>query len=217
MPFLAPITGLFQAGLDLWGKIKLRNLEIENEKMRNEHDLAMVKAETDATIAEYNAKIRVVESTTKGQIEVTKANTKKEIKVTQIKTDAEIAKEAQKRLGANLVDSKYALGRLYAQEGWARYITIPCAITITILFSMIDALKSATQPAITIYMAALATIVTYQAYEIAVKYGTIMDAATAFGVYASAVDLILFCFVHIVFAQFGIRGNNSTVKKLMKR
>lgn len=195
---LGTITGILGNAVGGFFKYKERKLHIESQKIQNSHELAMVKAETDAMIAEAKANIRITEAQTEGEVE------KKEI-------DAFI--EAQKQEGKNLFSNKWIDG-LMKVEGWWRIITLPLASLIAVLFGIVDVIRKLIRPTLTIYLAGVSTWVTWMAWEIMKLNGVTLTATQATTIFLSTTEIVLYLFVSATTFWFGDRQMNKYIMSL---
>ena len=184
------VTGLLGNGITAWTNYKM-------QKVKNEHDITIIKVETEAMKEEAKANIQIEKARIEGEIELTEAS-----------TFLEGIKEGNKQ-----TFSDKWIDKLFDVEGWVKYISIPVAVLIAFLFGIVDFLKALMRPGLTLYLTGCTTWITYLAWNILDKYGTAITSAQALEIFDQVVSIIIYLTVSSVTWWFGDR---RTAKFLMR-
>lgn len=189
---LGGITGIFGGVVTAFTNYKM-------QKLKNEHDLAMIKAETDAMVAEAEAKI-----------EVTRAETAAEIEVAEVKALTESYKEASK----SLFDSSYM--KMLMKDGKWWYPRIMMGTLIAFLFGIIDFIKSSCRPFLTFYLMGASTWVTLLAYKVLLNSlgGDVITPEQAYRLFNVAVNTVMYLTVTCVSWWFADRRTAKFLYRL---
>lgn len=195
---LGGLTGIVGSGLTAWFKHKDKQLELEITKEKNSHDLLMVKAESDATIAEAKANIKITQANVEGAIDI---------------KNAEAFMESQKEGNKSLFSNKWIDG-LLKQTGKWKIITLPLASLIAFLFGFVDFLRGIVRPLLTVYLCGVSTWISYKAYEIISIDGLGLTAVQATGIFNDVTSVVLFMTTTCVAWWFGDRRLSKNVAEL---
>ena len=187
---LGAVTGLFGTALTSWTNFKM-------QKVKNSHEVDMVKLETTAMIEEAKANIQIEKARIEGEVELTEAS-----------TFLEGIKQGNKQ-----TFSEKWIDKLFAVESWLKYISIPVAVFIAFLFGMVDFLKALMRPGLTVYLTGCTTWITIMAWDIMQKYGTELTSAQAIDIFTQVTSIIIYLTVSSVTWWFGDR---RTAKFLMR-
>ena len=174
---------------------KTQKLEIERDKLNNEHKIAMVKAETDAMVEEAKANIAITHAQVEGAVEL---------------ADANISLQAQKEGNKNLFGQKW-IDTLMNVEGKWKMITLPIASFIAVLFGFVDFLKGLIRPSLTIYLVGLSTWITYKAWEIMNIHGSAISNLEAVEIWKESTSIMIYLTVSAVTFWFGDRRMGKTL------
>jgi hypothetical protein len=147
---IGTIAGFIGTGITTYANYKMRQMEVEDNKAKREHELKMVDAESKARIAEVQANIQVAQVQTEGAITL---------------EEAKGFTESQRQGNQHVFESKWVTALLNRKDNW-RFLTVPLAVLICCLFGLSDAIQSIMRPALTLYSAVIATWVTWRAWEI---------------------------------------------------
>ena len=147
---IGTVAGFIGTGITTYANYRMKLLEVEENKTRREHDLNMVRAESEARIAEVRANIRVAQVQTEGAV---------------LLEEAAAYAESQRQGNRRVFESEWAASLLDRKDG-LRFVTIPFGMALCALFGLSDAIQSLMRPALTLYSAAIATWVTWRAWEI---------------------------------------------------
>ena len=166
---LGVLSGLVGGVVTSITNYKMKKLQMEERSQERQHEKDMLKAETEAMLAETKAKIEITKEEVAGAVEL---------------SELDAYKESQKETRTTLFKSSYMslipdnkLGSI-------------CKFFIAISFAFVDILKGTARPVLTYYTMALATIVTYMAYEIVGKKGVIMTPEQAYSLFNLAIQTI---------------------------
>jgi hypothetical protein len=147
---IGTLAGFIGTGITTYANYKMKQMEIEDAKAKREHELNMVEAESQARIAEVQAQIQVAQVQTEGALAL---------------EESRAYTESQKQGNEKVFESRWVTTLLNRKDNW-RFVTVPLATLICFLFGLSDAVQSIMRPALTIYSAAIATWVTWRAWEI---------------------------------------------------
>lgn len=192
---LGSITGMVGSTVGGWFKYKDRKLQIESQKIQNEHDIAMVKVETQAMVMEAKANIKVAQTQVEGAIEL---------------KDADAFIQAQKEGNKDLFDNKWIDGLLSVEGKW-RYITFPIASSIAFLFGFVDFIKGLVRPSLTIYLCIISTYITWMAWDIMQKNGLNISGSEAVNIFKDVTSVVLYLTVSAITFWFGDRRISKNI------
>lgn len=198
---LGGITGLIGTIWSSYNKRKLYSLEIKDKAEQRSHELAMVKAESDATIAESRAQIEVVSARVSGAVDL---------------VETEAFTQSLESVQAKSFDASY-MERLFAVEGWLRYLAIPAGILLAVFFGTLDLVKGFARPGITFYLLGISTWITIKAWQLLDKINqSQITAKMATGIISDAVGIIFYLTVTSVTWWFGDRMAAKSMAKELK-
>ena len=189
----------------LLGSIVTGYTNIKTQKMKNEHDVAMIKAETAAMIAETEASIQIIKTEVEGKIDL---------------TDAQTYAIGQKEGNKNLFNSKYLVMLMDETPtsfvsnllkggkaskffgiiigGFFTSIKRIIGMMIIVSFAFIDTLKAFIRPGITLYFTGIMTWVTWMAWSIIQKNGMGMSTQEALTVWTDTIFIVKYLTVSCV-------------------
>lgn len=142
------VTGLIGTIWSSYNKRKERELDLKDRQANREHELKMVSATTKATLAKIEAGIQQTKTETEGKISL---------------AETEVFKESIKQADKPMITDAY-VQRLFDMDGWIKYLTVPIAVLLCVLFTIVDFIKGVIRPAITMYSLGIATWVTYKSW-----------------------------------------------------
>lgn len=195
---LGGITGLIGNVVGGWFKLKQRKLDLDIQKMNNAHEVAMVKAETQAMIMEAKANIKVTQAQVEGAIEI---------------EDAKAYIESQKQGNKALFSNKW-IDALMEVKGWWRVLTLPLASLIAFLFGFVDFLRGLIRPLLTVYLCGVTTWVTWMAWKIMQVEGLSLSAIQAVNIFQDTTSIVTYLTVSCVTWWFGDRRMSKSIMKL---
>lgn len=180
---LGGVTGLI-------GNVITGIMNYKTQKLKNEHEVAMIHAQTDAMRIEAEMNIQVTKAQYEGEVDL---------------ADARAYIESQ-RTGQKQLFSERWVDALFKVEGWGKYIAIPAAVLVAILFGFVDWLRGFMRPALTMYLTGMATFITLMAWEIMKNHGLAgMTVTEAIGLYNNVTSIIIYLTVSCVTWWFGDR------------
>lgn len=180
---LGGLTGLI-------GNIVTGIVNYKTMKAQNAHDVKMTALQTAAKKAENKMKIDLANAQIAGEIEV---------------ADAAAFKEGLKHADDKIFGSEW-VERLFAVEGWMRYISIPVGLFIATMFGCLDFFRGLMRPLLTVYLTILSTYITWKAYELIQLAGVeTMTVTQAIAIYGRTTDIIVYLTVTCVTWWFGDR------------
>jgi hypothetical protein len=221
---LGGVTGLI--GNVVGGIFKYKHAKLEKEmiSMRNEHEVAMIKAETDAMIEEAKANIKITQAQVEGAIDIADAN-----------AYMQSLKEGNKALFSNkwidnllnieghmftwtskaktLADGTKVPEKEHKFLSW-KLFTVPIASVISFLFGLVDFLRGIIRPSLTVYLCGVTTWVTWMAWEIMQKSGTELTAIQAKEIFSDTTSIVVYLTVSCVTWWFGDRRMAKTIMEL---
>jgi len=159
------------------------------QKLKNEYELAKIKAETDALVAEAEANIKITQAQVEGEIEIADA---KAYMISQKEGNKAIFKEAY-------------LVKLFETRGWFRVVTIPLATFLVALFGLIDVFRAFMRPGITAYLAGVTTWITWMAWQIMQRFNANLTAVQATAIFQDVTRTVVYLTVSCVTWWFGDR------------
>jgi len=160
------------------------------QKLKNEHDLAMVKAESEAMKEEARMQIEVTKTQIQGAVEL---------------ADAQAYKDSQTAGNQQMFSEKW-IDKLFSVQGkFGRFFAIPAAVIISVLFGFVDFLRGFMRPALTIYLTGITSVLTYWAWNIMKQHGVDVSADQAISTYNQVSSMVLYLTVSCVTWWFGDR------------
>lgn len=179
---------------------KTQKVELERDKLNNQHQVDMIKAETDAMIAEANANIAITKAQVEGAVEL---------------ADANIALKAQTEGNKNLFGQKWVDGLMSAEGKW-KIITYPIASLVALLFGFVDFIKGLIRPSLTMYLVGLSTWVSFKAWEIINASGMTLTNAQATEIWQETTGIMIYLTISAVTFWFGDRRMGKTITAIKK-
>jgi len=221
---LGGLTGLIGNVVGSIFKYKQAKLEMDMLKLKNEHEVAMVKAETEAMIEEAKANIKITQAQVEGAIDIADAN-----------AYMQSLKEGNKALFSNKwidnllnidgymitwnsKEKKLSDGTIVpAQErkflSW-KLFTVPIASVISFLFGMVDFLRGLIRPSLTVYLCGITTWVTWMSWQIMQQSGTELTAIQAKEIFMDTTSIVVYLTVSCVTWWFGDRRMAKSIMEL---
>lgn len=191
---LGGITGLL-------GNVITGILKYKNQKMEFEHEAKMVALETAAMKEEAKMQIAVTKAEIEGAVEL---------------ADAQAYTESIKA-GQKPMFSEKWIDRLFSVEGkFGRFFAVPVAVFISFGFALVDWLRGFMRPALTLYLTAMSSVITYMAWEILQKNNIMMSATDALGIYKETTSIVIYLTVSCVTWWFGDRTMSKALVTMKK-
>ncbi len=182
---LGGVTGLIGNAFTTWFKYK-------NAKMEYAHEEKMVNLETQAMIQEAQMNIQVTKSRIEGEIEL---------------ADAAAFTTSQKVGQKQLFNEKWiAMIREAGERKWTGWFFRLLGTGIAAAFAFVDWLNAAMRPALTLYLVAGSSYITYLAWTIMQKAGLeTMTAIQAVAIFSQVTSTMIYLAVSAVTWWFGDR------------
>lgn len=180
------ITGLVGNALTSWTNLR-------TQKLKNEHDLAMVKAESEAMRLEAEANIKVTETQVQGELmQLEEMNYGKNLELANKST-------VSNKLVEKLFDNKWTT--------WLGSILV-------FLLGIVDFLKGLMRPGLTLYLVGLTSWITWYASEILSTKQELMDVLTAAALFDKVTDIVIYLTVSVVTWWFADRRTAKFLYRL---
>lgn len=181
---LGGVTGLIGNVVTGW-------MNYKTMKAKNEHEVAMLKAESEAMKLEAEMNIKITEAKIQGEVEL---------------ADTQAYIESQKSGQTRYFSDRWVDKLLSVDGKVSKWFALPAAILIAFMFGIVDWLRGFMRPALTLYLTGMSTVITYMAWEIMQKYGMEqMSVDQALGVYNNVITIIIYLTVSCVTWWFGDR------------
>lgn len=185
-----PFNLIFGGITGLIGSITTSITNYKIQKLKNEHEVIMVKENTKAMIAETEANIQITQVESEAAIEL---------------ADAGAYLKSIELGNKNMFNQKW-IDKLFMVQGWMKFISIPVGVLVAFLFGMIDFLKAFTRPGITWLFTGATLFLGYTAWTILNGAGmSAMDTTAALAILTHIMDIILYLTVSCVTWWFGDR------------
>jgi hypothetical protein len=198
---LGAASGIIGNVVGQFFKTKQAQIDLEGKKITNAHELAMVKAQTDSMIAENNANIKLEQTKVEGAIDL---------------SDAQAYVKVQENSNKSSFDNKWIESLLSIQGNW-KYITVPIACLIAVLFGVVDFLKELIRPSLTIYLCGASTWITYMSWKIMNMNGVVISSAQAVALFSEITSTIIYLTVSCVTWYYGDRRMSKTIIESMEK
>jgi hypothetical protein len=195
---LGGVTGLIGNVVGGWFKLKQARLQKEIREGDRAHEVAMVKAETEAMIMEAKANIKITQAQVEGAIDL---------------KDAEAFMQSQEEGNKALFDNKW-IDALMSTTGWWRIITLPLASFIAFLFGFVDFLRGIIRPALTVYLCGVTTWVTWMAWTIMQTEGMTISVFQAVDIFKDTTSIVTYLTVSCVTWWFGDRRMAKSIMEM---
>ncbi len=182
---------LFGGITGLLGNVITGIMSYKTQKLKNEHDVAMISAETESMRIEAQMQIQVTKAEIEGAVEL---------------ADAQAYMMSQKSASKPMFSEKW-IDKLFSVEGkFGRFFAIPAAVLIAIGFGFVDWLRGFMRPALTLYLTGITTVLTYQAWDLLQKHGLAgMTSVQAIATYTQSTSMVIYLTVSCVTWWFGDR------------
>lgn len=221
---LGGLTGLIGNVVGGIFKYKEAKLKMESLKLQNDHEIAMVVAETNAMIEEAKANIKITQAQVEGAIDLKDAD-----------AYMQSLKEGNKTLFSNKwidnllnidgymftwssKEKKLPDGTIVPEKerkflSW-KLFTVPIASVISFLFGFTDFIRGMLRPTLTVYLCGVTTWVTLMAWEIMQSSGTEITATQAMEIFQDTTSIVVYLTVSCVTWWFGDRRMAKSIMEL---
>jgi len=175
---LGTVTGLA-------GTVLTSVLSFKQQREKNKHDIELLKAQTEATIKEAEANIKVSEIQVAGDLQ---------------KLEVQGWLETLKQNSTPAIDSK-VIEKLLSGGKVSRFF----GILLSFLMGIVEFLKGVMRPGLTLYVMVLASIVTFKSIDIINAQGSLIGVDDAKLIFQNSLDVIWYLTVTLVTWWFGDR------------
>jgi fatty acid desaturase len=193
------VTGLIGTIWSSYNKRKERELELKDRDNQRAHERDMVEVQTRAMQAEAEANIRVTEAQVAGAVELENARA---FQTSQLEGNKDMFRES-------------FMERLFAVEGWVRFIAVPFGVLVCVLFGLADFVKSIARPSITMYLLGVSTWITTQAWDILEAKDMVLTSLQATTILSNVIGTVLYLTVTAVTWWFGDRMAAKGMEQLL--
>lgn len=195
---LGGVTGLIGSVVGGIFKYKTMKAQIELKKNEFAHEKEMVKAESDAMIAEAKANIAITRAEVEGAVDL---------------EDAKAYVDSQKEGNKALFSSNW-IEKLFSVKGKWQIISLPLAMLVAVLFGITDFFRGIIRPALTVYLCGATTWITMMAWQIMRQHGMELDASQAMQIFMEVTSIVTYLTVSCVTWWFGDRRIAKTIMEL---
>jgi hypothetical protein len=192
------VTGLIGSVVGGIFKYKTMKAQIELKKAEHSHEMNMVKAESDAMIAEAKANIAITRAQVEGAVDLKDA-------------EAYVASQSE---GNKALFSSGWVEKLFTVKGKWQIITLPLAMFVAVMFGFTDFLRGIIRPVLTIYLCGATTWITMMAWQIMRQHGMELDASQAMQMFLQVTSIVTYLTVSCVTWWFGDRRIAKTIMEL---
>jgi len=192
------VTGLIGSVVGGIFKYKTMKAQIELKKAEHSHEMNMVKAESDAMIAEAKANIAITRAQVEGAVDL---------------KDAEAYVASQKEGNKQMFSSAW-VNKLFSVTGKWQIITLPLAMVVATLFGFTDFLRGVIRPLLTIYLCGATTWITHMAWTIMQTNSVGLSATEASAIFIQVISIVTYLTVSCVTWWFGDRRIAKTIMEL---
>lgn len=177
----------------LVGNIVTSYSNLRMQKLKNEHEVAMIQAETAAMAAEAKANIQITETAVQGELE---------------RMDSNIYHETVKQATEKSLPNKLL------ELLMAKWYTMPFGVILSVLLGLVDFLKGLIRPGLTIYLVVLTSFLTFQAIRIIGLKQGLMSTGEALGLFKDVTSIVIYLTVSCVTWWFGDRRTAKFLYRL---
>lgn len=167
---------------------KSRQLEIQETKQKQAHEIAVIEANGKLMAQEYAAKSQIAQVEAEGR--------------------SDVAASASFAASFKAEPARYAEGTrpkgVWGNMGW-------------FLMVLIDFIRGIVRPALTVYLCALTTLIYFQAQAIMDRYGMVIEAKDAFILVVRIIETILYLTTTCLLWWFGTRNTSQPPKQPVGR
>jgi|WetSurSiteA1Bulk_404760.scaffolds.fasta_scaffold00112_23 hypothetical protein len=167
-------------------------MNFKTQKLKNEHEINLIRAQTAAMIEESKAQIEITKTRIEGAVEL---------------ADADAYIQSIKEGNKSIFNDKW-IDNLFAVQGKMRYISVPVAVLIAFLFGFIEWVKQFMRPGLTAYLVIMTSWITFVAKDILTKAGVGTGGITgnqAYDIFIQVIGIVIYLTVSCVTWWFGDR------------
>lgn len=171
------LGGLGTAWLKARADREEREFKLAENQSKRKHALAMITAETDAAIKEVEANVLRDQIIMEGKADIEESKGRNE----------SILKLSENYVKASLVERM-----MFNPSKWTAWVTMPIAIIITFIHSVVDVSRTLVRVIITYGAVAFSCYITYLAFEMYTKLGAQMDPKQLYDIIGTMLKLLSF-------------------------
>lgn len=175
------ILGILGSGisgvLKYFSDKQTHKFKLEEKKIDHEYSLSMVKAQTDATIAEVNANIERDRINTEGAIDIIDAKTR----------GKSLQSDNEPYVHARLLERM-----MFDMTGWVKWITAPIAFILVLSHSLVDMSRTLVRVVVTYGSVAFSSYILWYSLELYQKLGGAIDTSDVLAIIMVLLKLVTF-------------------------
>lgn len=171
------IGGIFTAWTAYKDKKEERAYKLAEAKNKRDHEIKLLGAETEANIKEIEAGVQRDRIMMEG-----KADVEESIGRTQ----------AVLKLSENTIKEPLLERMMFNGSKYTKWLTMPLALFITFLHSIIDMLRTLVRVVITYGSVAFSCYITYLCFDMYIKLGITLDAKDLYNILMTMLKLLTF-------------------------
>jgi len=195
-------SGVFGSILGVFGNWLNQGAIRKTELMKNAHEIAMSKVQIDMMNAKTDASIKINKAKIEGAID---------LQDSKIYAD-NIVVANQKSFSDKWID------KMFAVEGWLKYIAVPMAFCIMGPLALVDVIKGFMRPTLTLAFTAGFGYLTYVSYNILEQHGvSALTPAQAVLYFTLALDTCVMLTTTCVVWWFGDRRAAKSINRMTER
>jgi hypothetical protein len=176
-------------------------MNYKTQKLKNTHDLATIKAESDAMVAEANANIQITQAQVEGEVEI---------------ADSKAYAISQREGNKDALKDAYVMKLFEVKSKFLRLFAVPTGVFLIFLLGIVDVFRKAMRPGLTAYLVGVTAWITYKAWIVleATNIGaTVLTPVQAAAIFTNVTNTVIYLTVSCVTWWFGDR---RMAKFLMK-
>jgi len=195
-------SGVFGSILGVFGNWLNQGAIRKTEQMKNLHEIAMSKVQIDILNAKTNASIKINQAKIQGAVDLQDSKIYAE----------NIVVANQKSFSDKWID------KMFAVEGWLKYIAVPMAFCIMGPLALVDVVKGFMRPVLTLAFTAGFGYLTYVSYGILEQHGfSALTPAQAVLYFTLALDTCVMLTTTCVVWWFGDRRAAKSINRMTER
>jgi len=162
------LESIFGIITGLGGSVATGIMNHRTQKLKNEHDIALIQAETNAMIAETEANIKITEQ--------------------QVARDLELSANDNFRMSQEFGNRVNVSSQLIEKLFERRWTTV-FGVLLTFLLGLVDVVRTGMRPAITIVLMVITAYITQQSVAIVMQNNNMLTSDQVFNLISSIIYL----------------------------
>lgn len=214
---LGGIFGLIGTIFQSKNQLKIKELDLKETAMENEHELKKLAIQAQMVADEIKARSEAVSS----EIEAKSEAVSKEYEAKEGLNDSVVSGEIEKKdvdsfqqnmadANKNYFEKDYMEKLFITQNKFANF----CGIILCFLFGIVDIIKGVMRPLLTAFAGICAMVLAYQAYLVIKATGSALSIDQASELYTAAQNVILFLATMTFTWWFGDRMTEKTYQNI---